>query len=282
MGLRARFRELAIEVVGFIGIIARRIRRANVASVIVMHEVKELHYDMFNEVLAMIDTDMAIVSPEEFEGAMRVVGGSDKDMVMLTFDDGFQSWVDVSRRVLEPMDIKALFFVDTGMIGRNGEDAVLYIEEKLERAGLSSEMSPITKEDIRYLRMAGHTIGSHGISHTRLSELTREEIVRELELSKQILEDIVGDKVEHYAYPFGTLESLSEVGIREAGRVYKYCYTGLRGSAHEGRIQGRQATIPRQAISLGEPMRNIRRMIKGDLNWLYCLKRYRVNMWTRS
>ena len=56
------------------------------------------------------------------------------------------------------------------------------------------------------------TIGAHTVNHLNLRQLGPEEVRREIESSKKILEEKTGNPVDHFAYPFG---SRAEVGSRE-------------------------------------------------------------------
>jgi peptidoglycan/xylan/chitin deacetylase (PgdA/CDA1 family) len=56
---------------------------------------------------------------------------------------------------------------------------------------------------IRDMHAAGITIGSHTLSHPRLSECAPEVIRTELADSKVRLEDILSSPITHFAYPFG-------------------------------------------------------------------------------
>ena len=51
------------------------------------------------------------------------------------------------------------------------------------------------------------TIGSHGISHRRLSTLPEGEVVEELAGSRRMLEAATGREVRHVAYPFGSRDA---------------------------------------------------------------------------
>lgn len=54
---------------------------------------------------------------------------------------------------------------------------------------------------VRRIADAGHEIASHGWSHRRLTELTRDEVREELASSKRILEDVSGQVVRGFRAP---------------------------------------------------------------------------------
>jgi peptidoglycan/xylan/chitin deacetylase (PgdA/CDA1 family) len=61
----------------------------------------------------------------------------------------------------------------------------------------------LTWEDIAGMNNGLITFGNHGISHTIMTNLTPEEVSRELEDSKKILEQKTGLQVSFFAYPNG-------------------------------------------------------------------------------
>ena len=77
---------------------------------------------------------------------------------------------------------------------------------------------------IRELRSAGFSIASHGVTHRKLSKLTRPECVRELTDSKTWLEDVLGEEVRHFAAPGGYFNSqTTELAFREGYTLFATC-----------------------------------------------------------
>lgn len=73
-------------------------------------------------------------------------------------------------------------------------------------------------------QLAAHplvTIGSHSVSHPSLAKLSNEASYREMVHSKTELENLIGKKVEHFSYPFGTMH---DVGRREMENAKKAGY----------------------------------------------------------
>lgn len=57
------------------------------------------------------------------------------------------------------------------------------------------------------------TIGSHTNNHFPLNRLNKEEILKEIQDSNSIIETHINKKVEHFAYPFGTPETVGKKEI---------------------------------------------------------------------
>ena len=55
----------------------------------------------------------------------------------------------------------------------------------------------------------GHSIGSHTLSHQRLSGINSSEfLTKEIRDSKLELERKLNTTIDHFAYPFGDIESI--------------------------------------------------------------------------
>jgi peptidoglycan/xylan/chitin deacetylase (PgdA/CDA1 family) len=76
-------------------------------------------------------------------------------------------------------------------------------------------------EQLREMRAAGMTIGSHSHSHSFLRRLTAEQQLEELRTSKEILESIVAAPVRALAYPYGQSTDY-DVVTQEAARAAGY------------------------------------------------------------
>jgi peptidoglycan/xylan/chitin deacetylase (PgdA/CDA1 family) len=63
-------------------------------------------------------------------------------------------------------------------------------------------------------------IGSHTLTHPRLSGLDRRVLVREVSDSRQILSEILGTPVDGFCYPYGDLDKAAVHAVRETGYAY--------------------------------------------------------------
>jgi peptidoglycan/xylan/chitin deacetylase (PgdA/CDA1 family) len=107
------------------------------------------------------------------------------------------------------------------------------------------------------------TIGAHTISHPVLARLSNHELLRELKDSKTVLEEKLGHAVEHFAYPFG---SLNEAGKRESKAVmecgYKSAVTTRIGHIH-GAHKNRLSLIPRILIDYNDTPQSLEWKLTG-------------------
>jgi peptidoglycan/xylan/chitin deacetylase (PgdA/CDA1 family) len=120
--------------------------------------------------------------------------------VLLTFDGGYSDQLENAVPVLQAFKFPATFFPVSDYLDDEADDGTM--------------MRP---KDLLDLAQSGHTIGCHTHSHPNLTELSAAEIQREVNGSKQILEDILGQRVSAFCYPYGARNSLSASIVRQSG-----------------------------------------------------------------
>jgi len=75
-------------------------------------------------------------------------------------------------------------------------------------------------------------VGSHTINHPDLRALTRDQVARELQESKRVLENRLGYPVRHFAYPAGHRTAAVVAQVKEAGyEMATTCPTASNGEA---------------------------------------------------
>jgi len=159
--------------------------------------------------------------------------------IVLCFDDGWRGAVACAAPALAERGMAAFFFFTTGLIGRR------FFADR---------------DDLRRLDPALFTIGSHGVSHRMLSDLSSAEIRAELVDSRRRLEDLLGRPVRCFSVPGGAadrrvLEIAAAAGydlIFTSALAINPTASGPRGIA---RIGVRRDTSPA----------TLRRWLGGDL-----------------
>jgi len=63
----------------------------------------------------------------------------------------------------------------------------------------------------------GMEIGSHTVSHIDARYNNNETILKQYKESKEFLESIIGDKIEHFCYPYGGVTEYAKKALREVG-----------------------------------------------------------------
>ena len=126
--------------------------------------------------------------------------------VGITFDDGFAdnfpAFEELARR-----GMCASWFVVSGSLGR---------PPAWQSSGQPRERL-LSGGELRQMRDAHMEIGSHTVSHVRLTEVDDARLTQELRDSKHTLEDVLGLEVPAFAYPHGAWNERCEEAVRLAG-----------------------------------------------------------------
>src|SRR5215218_1865659 len=176
------------------------------------------------------DYDPLCTSPERFEAQMLYLkrhnlrgvsmrelylalnAGEATGLVGVTFDDGYQDFLDAAVPTLEELGFSATVYVVAGMLGS---------ENNWEHGGgPRPQLRLLGADGVREVSERGMEIGSHSITHPRLSGLDAETLIREVEDSRQILGEIVNAPVEGFSYPYGDLDGPAVRAARKAGYIY--------------------------------------------------------------
>jgi peptidoglycan/xylan/chitin deacetylase (PgdA/CDA1 family) len=146
--------------------------------------------------------------------------GTGKGLVGLTFDDGYADFAQHALPVLRRFGFGATVFVIAGRLG--GDNAW---DPKGPRKRL------MDARQVRDLAQAGIEIGSHGLRHVRLPA-ARDAAAEEIGGSRRILQEITGEPVGGFCYPYGDIDATAVGRVRELGYDYG---CAIWASAYTGR-----------------------------------------------
>jgi peptidoglycan/xylan/chitin deacetylase (PgdA/CDA1 family) len=170
-------------------------RKGPLVRVLCFHDVPDRAW--FEGVVKMLVTDFHVITPEQFHGKDF---DEEKINVLLTFDDGYHSWVDTCLPVMEEYGLKGIFFITSGLLDSAQEGtADTFMRERL----LISPKRPLTWEGARSLREAGNEIGGHTRTHADLGKISLEDARIEMVADRERLTAKLGIKPLAFAYPFG-------------------------------------------------------------------------------
>ena len=170
-------------------------------------------------------------------------------VVAVTFDDAFRSVLELARPTLDRLGLPATMFAPTAFVGTERPMAWPGIDDWLN-SPYSSELVPLSWDELRELSAAGWEIGSHTRTHPRLTQLDDAELERELRDSKEECERQLGRPCTSIAYPFG------DVDDRVVGATARAGYRA--GAALE--IRGTQTLAwPRLSVTREDSIDRFRR-----------------------
>jgi peptidoglycan/xylan/chitin deacetylase (PgdA/CDA1 family) len=176
------------------------------------------------------DPNMLCTSPESFEAQMlylkrknlrgvsmrelrrAVDEGNARGLVGLTFDDGYADFLSTAVPILERVSFSATVFMVANMLG--GENDWEHAHTPRPRLKL------LDAEGAREVSGRRMEVGSHSLTHARLSGAEPELLEKEVDESRRVLSEILGNAVEGFCYPYGSLDGAAVQAARRAGYAY--------------------------------------------------------------
>jgi peptidoglycan/xylan/chitin deacetylase (PgdA/CDA1 family) len=145
--------------------------------------------------MAFLKEHFAVISLRGFfeaRAANRTLPGK---VAMITFDDGYRDNYDYAFPVLQELGLTATVFLATGFI-----DGELDITREW---GDYQGLDHLNWRQVKEMNENGLHIGAHTHTHSILSRLSSDEVEKEIFQSKHIIEEKLGERVSHFAYPLG-------------------------------------------------------------------------------
>jgi peptidoglycan/xylan/chitin deacetylase (PgdA/CDA1 family) len=150
------------------------------------------------------------VSMRELRRAM--IEGHAKGLVGLTFDDAYEDLLQTALPVLERFGFSATVFVVAGMLGKENDWEF--------RHDPRPRMKLLGADGIRELSARGMEVGSHSMTHPKLSTLEPELLDEEVNGSRRVLSEVLGEDIDGFSYPYGFIDRASIEAVRRARYAY--------------------------------------------------------------
>ncbi len=137
-----------------------------------------------------------VLSPQAFRGRTAVI----------TFDDGYLDNLGACEELLK-RGMRASLFMVSGSMGR----------EPAWPADGRPAGRLLNAVELRELHANGIEIGSHTVSHARLTDVGDSQLKAELADSRAVLEDALGSAVTSFAYPYGAWDARCADAVQTVG-----------------------------------------------------------------
>jgi peptidoglycan/xylan/chitin deacetylase (PgdA/CDA1 family) len=195
----------------------------------------------------------------------------------ITFDDGLLSSYEATQAVLNPLDLKAAFFIPTAIFElRSDEEMRSFCVNNL---GVDVSPGPerfqvMTRDHVVDLHRQGHAIFPHTHSHMALAAIrTPEAIDRELRAPRAILEDLLQEPVTAFALPFGDHHSVGANSFRAVERIYDACFTSIPGV---NSIRTNRYRLRRDGFHPRDRVEHVMNLFEGVIDLPYDVKMWRL------
>ncbi len=146
--------------------------------------------------------------------------------ILITFDDGYRDTLENALPILQKYGFHAVIFVPVAYLD---DETPLPHEMHLVERGTRNPT--LDWGLMRELDAGGVRVESHGIAHRPLAEVSLDEAVREIAVSKLKLEECLGRPVRAYAYVKGSKAHFRPVHVslvQQAG--YEVAFTSVSGT----------------------------------------------------
>lgn len=247
-----------------------RLQHRPVARFITFHDIIPESIECFKSNLHFLKQYTNVVSLDDFfSGRLSL----EKVNVVITFDDGYKSWVSCAVPILKELELPATFFVSSGFVGLSKEDGAEFMRSKLFiKLGTDRRTTGGLKfEDVRKIVEEGFMVGGHTINHCNLAELrAKNQVQYEISEDKKRLETITGGKVKYFSYPGGNYLNpvihLPNV-LKDAG--YIGAVTTVSGFNYVG---SSPYLLRRELTRASMPWRVFRARVYGNYDAVQCIK----------
>ena len=156
-------------------------------------QIRYLHENSFTTVLHEDISSLGRARPERF--------------IMITFDDGYETDYTLAFPILNKYEFKAVLFITTANIGKEGY---------------------MNWEQVSQLKQNDFSIQSHTHTHPFLNCIQKEDVRKELMVSKKLIEENLNTKVIALALPGGRFhKDIKNIAYEEG---YRYIFSSCPGA----------------------------------------------------
>ncbi|MDM8536339.1 glycosyltransferase [Desulfobacterales bacterium HSG17] len=190
------------------------------------------------------DSGFNSVSFEQLDSYLRGETKLPSKSFLVTFDDGFKNVKENALPILISHGFNAIVFITTDWLGcQNKFNFVEWHRFMKDHGGqacvqnIDSDFLPFTPSEVQQLANIDNVmVASHGCSHQPYMKMSPIAQMKQFSRSRELLEELSGHSVSHFAYPNG---AYNQDSFAIAVKKYPFVYgvsKGIvkRGAAHAG------------------------------------------------
>jgi peptidoglycan/xylan/chitin deacetylase (PgdA/CDA1 family) len=204
-------------------------------------------------------TDIYLLSPTSFRAQIEAISqwadnqqipfvpltAEPRPGIAVTFDDGYRSTLAIAAPLLVQHSMPFHIFA-TRAYCQSGDARYLNETDLCELASLPNVV-----------------IGAHGTTHTRLAQISPEDLHRELLDAKDWLQQVIQRSVDSLSYPHGSFTSATTEAVQRCG--YSYACSSQLGTF---RSMEQRFSIPRIDIWSHDSVRTTLHKLQGSWDWI--------------
>lgn len=208
----------------------------------------------FAKIIKELKKDSTFINSDQMMDLINRKEKSNKKYLHLSFDDGFKNNFTNAYPILKELKVPATFFVPSDLIATKYDRALKFA---LEKTHTEKALEFMTWDDLAELAMNGYEIGCHSNTHGRLSEISNDPHMLNLEIvtSKETIEKKLGINCNTFSWPYGRecdIDHRTIIKIKQTG--YKMCFSAIRGTITKNTDL---YTIPRHHFEVHWPLKHI-------------------------
>jgi len=188
----------------------------------------------FEEQIIYLKSHYNIISIPELKRHIYDKADLPKNPLLITFDDGDISVIEKGLPILKKHSIESCLFIITGLINTSNDVWISRVEQKEMKNGKSYQdarkvvnlfksmsnrdrvvkmrdypevdKQQLNTDDLKKLQKNGMYIGNHTHTHPMLDKCSSQEIMKEMNYSKQVFDELELPGYNIFAYPNGNAD----------------------------------------------------------------------------
>jgi len=204
---------------------AKKIMPNNIS--ILFHNIEEVNLPAFIKILHYFqDLGYKTTDPYTYQKS------NDEKKLFISFDDNYKNWLNISE-ILNKNNCQAVFYITTSVLSDKASGLIL--KNYFNRINYYKDDRTLSSKDIQSMVFNyNQIIGGHTVNHYDLSKISLTTAKNEILQNKNDLEEIIGEEIYHFSFPFGMRRNFNNV-LREYCKEigYESICNGIPGLLYE-------------------------------------------------